>query len=441
MAELIQPKVLKGFRDFLPEQEISRALLVERLTGAFRQRGFVPIDTPALEYSEILLRKSDGETEKQVFRFRDNGDRDVALRFDLTVPFARFVAEHKEELYFPFKRYHIAKVWRGEKPQAGRYREFVQCDFDIVGSDSAAVDFEILDLMKASLSAIGVDDVTIRLSHRGVFNRFLARLGLAGKGEDVLRTVDKLSKIGRDETTSLLSEIAGAGRAKEIIEYVSGAGDGAADYNRTLVLIERLAGGPAEDTKRLRDIRAFMEATGIDGSFILDPSITRGLDYYTGVVYETFLNKLSSIGSVCSGGRYDNLAGLYMKDRIPGVGSSIGLDRLMAGLDELGARPVKSSFTDAVVFCQDGEMMVAYQKVASVLRARGVSCEVFPDAKKMNQQYAWAEKKSVVWGITLTDASGADPVCSLKNLVTRETTDALSADGIASRILGKTTDR
>jgi histidyl-tRNA synthetase len=173
--------VLKGFRDALPANEIERALLVETLTKTFRSYGFVPIDTPALEYSEILLRKSDGETEKQVFRFQDNGGRDVALRFDLTVPFARFVAEHKDELYFPFKRYHVAKVWRGEKPQAGRYREFFQCDFDIVGSDSAAADFEILSLMRDSLSAIGVEAVTVRLSHRGVFNRFLANLSQGKK--------------------------------------------------------------------------------------------------------------------------------------------------------------------------------------------------------------------------------------------------------------------
>jgi histidyl-tRNA synthetase len=435
MAELIQPKVLKGFRDFLPEQEIARALLVERLTETFRKRGFVPIDTPALEYSEILLRKSDGETEKQVFRFRDNGDRDVALRFDLTVPFARFVAEHKEELYFPFKRYHIAKVWRGEKPQAGRYREFVQCDFDIVGSDSASVDFEILDLMKSALSAIGVDDVTIRLSHRGTFNRFLAKLGLSDKSEDILRTVDKLSKIGKEETLSQLASFSSPDMAKDILAYVSGAGDTPADFNATLELIERLAGGPADDTKRLREIHAFMLATGIAESFVLDPSITRGLDYYTGVVYETFLNKLPSIGSVCSGGRYDNLAGLYMKDRVPGVGSSIGLDRLMAGLDELGVQHTRSSFTDAVVFCQDEAHMVANQKVASLLRSRGVACEAFPDAKKMNQQYAWAEKKSILWGITVGATPGSESVCALKNLVTRESMEGLSSEQVAEKIL------
>ncbi len=417
MAELIQPRVLKGFRDFLPVSEIERALLVEKLTATFRSSGFVPIDTPALEYAEILLRKSDGETEKQVFRFEDNGGRDVALRFDLTVPFARFVAEHKDELYLPFKRYHIAKVWRGEKPQAGRYREFVQCDFDIVGSDSAAVDFEILNLMKTALLSIGVSAVTIRLSHRGIFNRFLARYGLSDKSQDILRTVDKLSKIGEQEVLTQLAEIAGNEHSLEILAYIKGAGDGHESFDSTLNLLEKMAGGPASDTQRLRDIHSYMVETGISESFVLDPSITRGLDYYTGVVYETFLDQLPSIGSVCSGGRYDNLAGLYMKDCIPGVGSSIGLDRLLAGLEQLGVQKTQNSFTDAVVFCQDEKEMGLYQKTAIALRSLGVSCEAFPEAKKMNQQYVWAEKKSIPWGITV-QGSGE---LSVKNLLTRET--------------------
>jgi len=432
MAELIQPRVLKGFRDFLPESEIERALLTETLTQVFRSSGFVPIDTPALEYSEILLRKSDGETEKQVFRFEDNGGRDVSLRFDLTVPFARFVAEHREELYFPFKRYHIAKVWRGEKPQAGRYREFVQCDFDIVGSDSPAVDFEILAMMKASLGAIGVKGVTIRLSHRGVFNRFIAKLDLADKSEDILRTVDKLAKVGEAEVLSQLAEFSGNDRAKQILTYVKGAGDGPENFDKTLNLIEEMAGGPADDSKRLRDIHAYMTETGIADSFVLDPSITRGLDYYTGVVYETFLDELPSIGSVCSGGRYDNLAGLYMKDRVPGVGASIGLDRLLAGLAELGKKNSKASFTDAVVFCQNEADMGAYQRCAASLRAIGVACEVFPDAKKMNQQYAWAEKKSIAWGVT----PEADGKLTIKNLATREAAQGLTAEEAKAKIRG-----
>ena len=197
MESIIQPRVLKGFRDFLPASEIARADLIEKITAVYRSFGFVPIDTPVLEYTEILLRKSNGETEKQVFRFEDNGGRDVAMRFDLTVPFARFTAEHKSELYFPFKRYHIAKVWRGEKPQAGRYREFVQCDVDTVGSDSAASDFEILLVIQKAFAAIGVSGITVRVNHRGIFNRFLTKLGVNEKSDDILRTVDKLAKIGR----------------------------------------------------------------------------------------------------------------------------------------------------------------------------------------------------------------------------------------------------
>lgn len=433
MTELIQPRVLKGFRDFLPVAEIERALLSEKLTKTFRSFGFVPIDTPALEYSEILLRKSDGETEKQVFRFEDNGGRDVALRFDLTVPFARFVAEHKDELYFPFKRYHIAKVWRGEKPQAGRYREFMQCDFDIVGSDSAAVDFEILNLMKTALASIDAEKVTIRLSHRGIFNRFLSARGLAEKSEDILRIVDKLSKIGEEDVLAQLTELSGDSTAKEILAYIKGAGDSSEFFDETLALMEKMAGGPEKDTQRLRDIRFYMMETGIDSSFVLDPSITRGLDYYTGVVYETFLDDLPSIGSVCSGGRYDNLAGLYMKENLSGVGSSIGLDRLIAGLEQLGLQKVKNSFTDAVIFAQEEASMGKYQKMAGKLREAGIACEVFPDAKKIVQQYAWAEKKSVVWGITVPGGAEEGKL-NLKNLVTRETFENLSIEEIAEKI-------
>ena len=257
MENLIQPKVLKGFRDFLPQDEILRSDLIEKLTATYRSYGFVPIDTPVLEYTEILLRKSNGETEKQVFRFEDNGHRDVAMRFDLTVPFARFTAEHKEELYFPFKRYHIAKVWRGEKPQAGRYREFVQCDFDTVGSDSSSADFEILSLMKTALSAIGVEKVTIHVNHRGIFNRFLARLGVQEKSEDILRIVDKLAKVGAGEVRKELSEVTASDEsADKILDYIQPG----ADFEATLAHIEALAGGEDSDSRRVREIYGMMKA-------------------------------------------------------------------------------------------------------------------------------------------------------------------------------------
>ena len=418
METLIQPKILKGFRDFLPESEIQRSLLIEKLTKTFRSYGFVPIDTPVLEYSEILLRKSNGETEKQVFRFEDNGKRDVAMRFDLTVPFARFVAEHKDELYFPFKRYHIAKVWRGEKPQAGRYREFYQCDFDMVGSDSASSDFEILSLMKSALSEIGVDNITIKVNHRGIFNAFLEKLGLSEKSEDVLRIVDKLAKIGEEQVTLQLNEITqDENKSKEILTFIAGKDD----FDSTLELIGSMAGEKANPfVERMKDIRQMMKASGIDSTYVLDPSITRGLDYYTGVVYETFLNDLPSIGSVCSGGRYDNLAGLYMKEKISGVGSSIGLDRLIAGLEQLGIISKKGSFVDLEIFCMDSSLAVEYQGLAQKLRNAEISCEVFPDAKKIGQQYNVTDKKGIKWGILMNAENAKKGVFVLKNLETRE---------------------
>ena len=434
MSDLIQPKILKGFRDFLPQDEILRSSLIEKLTRTYRAYGFVPIDTPVLEYTEILLRKSNGETEKQVFRFEDNGGRDVAMRFDLTVPFARFTAEHREELYFPFKRYHIAKVWRGEKPQAGRYREFVQCDFDTVGSDSASADFEILALMKAALKEIGVEKVTIHVNHRGIFNRFLANINCLDKSDDVLRIVDKLAKVGQDEVKKELAEVTGSeDSAAKILDYIKPLDS----FEATLAHISQLAGGDADDTKRMRDIYCMMKATGIESTYILDPSITRGLDYYTGVVYETFLNELPSIGSVCSGGRYDNLAGLYTKTKLPGVGASIGLDRLIAGLEQLGKLESKKSYLDAEIFCMDKNLTVLYQKVAAELRSKGVKVEVFPEAKKMNQQYAVTDAKGIKWGILIGSNEAEKNAVTLKNLETREQFNEISVEEAAKIITSK----
>lgn len=433
METFIQPKILKGFRDFLPQDEILRSDLIEKLTKTFRSYGFVPIDTPVLEYTEILLRKSNGETEKQMFRFEDNGGRDVAMRFDLTVPFARFTAQHKEELYFPFKRYHISKVWRGEKPQAGRYREFVQCDFDTVGSDSAVSDFETLSLMKAALSAIGVDEIKIHVNHRGIFNRFLKKLGLSEKSEDILRAVDKIAKVGEEKVSAELEEITGnVDSSAKIIDYIKPL----SSFEETLSHIEELAGGEDEDSKRMKTIFSMMKAAGIEGTYMLDPAITRGLDYYTGIVYETFLEKLPSIGSVCSGGRYDNLAGLYMKEKLPGVGSSIGLDRLIAGLSELGITNAKGSYLDVEIFNTDENLNVQYQEVAAKLRKEGISVEVFPDTVKINKQYSVTDKKQIPWGIMLSSNSETANTITLKNLKTREIFESISIEDAVRKIKG-----
>jgi histidyl-tRNA synthetase len=402
MAEYIEPKILKGFRDFLPPAEMVRRILMEKIENSFRSFGFVPIDTPALEYAEILLGKGGGETEKQIYRFKDNGERDVAMRFDLTVPFARFVALHRPELSFPFKRYHIGKAWRGENTQRGRYREFIQCDFDIIGKDNPASDFEILFLIRTALLDLGLD-FTIHVNHRGLFNRFLSHIGQREKSVEILRTVDKLAKAGSGETLKSLTELSGADNAQKILDFISADGD----FSQTLDRITELSGGPCAESECLRSLWQFMRDACIDDaagsssavSFVIDPSITRGLDYYTGVVFETFLNELPDIGSICSGGRYDNLCGLYSRDKdsISGVGASIGLDRLIAALEGLGKLPAVNGCSVAIA-CVNAGHSGLYQALAQKLRHEGIFCEVFTDPggeKQLVKQFVLAEKKGM----------------------------------------------
>ncbi|MDR0558270.1 MAG: histidine--tRNA ligase [Treponema sp.] len=431
---IIEPRVLKGFRDFPPAAEIRRRALIERIEASFRSFGFAPIDTPALEYAEILLGKGGGETEKQVYRFTDNGGRDVALRFDLTVPFARFIAAHRAEITLPFKRYHIAKVWRGENTQRGRYREFTQCDVDIVGSNSPASDFEILLVMRETFKAIGAGDVAIRLNHRGLFNRFLATLGLLDKSVDILRLVDKSAKIGRNAVVEQLSGVAGD-KAEKILQFIEAKGG----FEDVLARLIELSGGPSPESERLADIRTYMlqhaaAADSAGGACILDPSITRGLDYYTGIVYETFLNDMPEIGSICSGGRYDNLASLYSKESVSGVGTSIGLDRLIAALEALGRLEQKTSYARIAVVCLKESDAGAYQAIAGCFRNAGLACEVFFTREKLAKQCMSAEKKGMEWLIIPPEDSPLRGKLVLRNLATRENSAPLSMEEAVSRL-------
>jgi histidyl-tRNA synthetase len=425
---LIEPKILKGFRDFLPATEEERRRVQAVLEKTFGSFGFVPIDTPVLEYTEVLLGKGGGETDKQMYRFRDNGGRDVAMRFDLTVPFARFMAAHFHDLYLPFKRYHIAKVFRGENSQRGRYREFTQCDFDTVGLDCAGADFEILLLMRQSFINLGLSNVKIHVSHRGIFNRTLERLGLSGASSDILRAVDKIKKIGEEEVRAALERLCGGEPAGLILDFIKPEGT-----NRgTLEKMTALAGGAADDTHRLCAIFDWLRELGIEDSFVLDPSITRGLDYYTGIVYETFLTDIPGIGSVCSGGRYNDLASLYTKEKLPGVGSSIGLDRLLAALEELGQKPGEGSQPRALIFCGEEADFAAYHKAARALREAGVDAEVYPEPRKQAHQFAFAEKKGVPFGIFLKP--GAELSLSLRDLRSRENVDGLTPETAAAEM-------
>ncbi|MBU8913788.1 MAG: histidine--tRNA ligase [Spirochaetales bacterium] len=434
MAELIEPRLLKGFRDFLPRDERERQRIEQTLGRTFAAFGFEPIDTPILEYTEILLGKGGGETDKQIYRFDDQGGRDVAMRYDLTVPFARFMALHLHDLPLPFKRFHIAKVFRGENTQRGRYREFVQCDFDIVGSDSASADFEIVLLMDRSFRAIGVDEVRIHLSHRGVFNSLLAGLGVADRGEQVLRAVDKLRKIGEAEVRAQLEEITGTAVTDTIMAYVTRG----PDNESTLESMRKLAPDAERDLGRLGEVLQAARTVGISDRIVLDPSITRGLDYYTGIVFETFLTALPEIGSVCSGGRYDNLASLYTKERLPGVGTSIGLDRLMAGLEELSVADTQTGGADAIVLCSDGTLMGRYHAIADELRTAGLRIDVFPECRKLGPQYTFAEKKGVPVAVIV---EGAGDTVTVRELQSRTNTGGLTVGDAAAVIQSLTAGR
>jgi histidyl-tRNA synthetase len=433
MAEIIEPRVLKGFRDYLPQDESARRALMEVLEGVFRSFGFVPIDTPALEYAEVLLGKGGGETDKQVYRFQDNGGRDVALRFDLTVPFARFMAEHVDELYLPFRRYHMAKVWRGENTQRGRYREFMQCDFDIVGTDSASADTDIILLIADAIAALDVGGFTVRMNHRGVFNRFLESAGVREKSVAILRLVDKAEKIGAVELGKLLATEAGDIVAEKILRFIARE----ASFEATLEKIEGLAGGPAPDTERLRDIWRNASEAGFHGSLVLDPSITRGLDYYTGVVFETNLDAMPEIGSVCSGGRYDELASLYTTKSLPGVGSSIGLDRLLAALDALGKVKRRSGYTQVLVLDIDESLSPSYHKIARALRAAGIAAEVFPEKRKLAQQFAYAERKGIGFAVIIGTDEAQKGEAQLRDLASRESFTIPFRGGEASEIVAR----
>lgn len=429
MAELIEPRVLKGFRDVLPEDERERKRIQRILEDSFERAGFLPIDTPVLEYADVLLGKGSGETDKQIYRFQDHGGRDVAMRFDLTVPFARFMAGHLNELPLPFRRYHISKVWRGENTQRGRYREFMQCDFDIVGTDTASADFEILLLMVRSMEALGVREFTIQLSHRGIFNRLLERISCIDQSVEILRLVDKLGKIGEAGVRAGLQEVTSKENAESILSFVRPADT----YEDTLARMTEAAGGPAEDTERLAELRGYMEQLDLSAKYVLNPAITRGLDYYTGVVFETFLDKLPGIGSVLSGGRYNDLASLYTKERIPGVGASVGLDRLMAGLDELGVAKARTGTTDVLVVCMDEKLVGYYHRLADWLRSEGISCEVFPESKKLVAQFKAAEKSGIPLGLICGEDERSGDTLTLKDFRSRENLEGLCR----SEFLGK----
>jgi histidyl-tRNA synthetase len=396
MSQIITPRTLKGFRDYPPALMIPREQLLEKARQVFRSYGFAPIDTPALEYAEILLGKGGEESDRLIYRFRDHGDRDVALRFDLTVPFARFAAQYINELGTPFKRYAMGPVWRGENTAHGRYREFWQCDFDVIGTTANSADVEVALVIYDLMRALGFERFQIRVNNRLVLNGLLELWSLAGVASTaVLRALDKYLKIGRDAVREEMIQVAGVNEdlAEGILTLTRMEGTNSEILDR-LDSDYRFQPTIAEGTKRLRELMTVARGVGVPEECLrLDLSIARGLDYYTGTIYETFLQDKPDIGSVCSGGRYDNLAGLYTKQKLPGVGASLGLDRLLAAMEEMNLLPKVSTPAPVLVVQFAAERLGDYQRVARLLRAEGMGAEVYPEVKKVGQQLAYAERR------------------------------------------------
>lgn len=421
----ITPRTLKGFRDYLPAVAIPREEMVATAKNVFRSFGFAPIDTPALEYTEILLGKGGEESDKQLYRFLDNGGRDVALRFDLTVPLARFMAQHSGELGTPFRRYHVGPVWRGENPQAGRYREFLQCDFDVIGTESPLADAEIALVIHALFVALGFERFKIRLNDRRVLNGLLERLELSAKSEDVLRALDKLAKVGPEKVAEEMAATAGASaaQAEEVLRMAALGGTN----DEILAALGPLVGESevgARGVAALGELVEAAEAGGVvAGRLALDVSIARGLDYYTGPIYETFLDDLPGIGSCCSGGRYDDLASLYTKERLPGVGASLGLDRLVKAMEDLGLLEARAASAPVFVPLFEASRKLDYLRLAAELRAAGIPVEVYPEPRKLGAQLKYADRRGYSLALVIGGNEWEAGVAQVKDLATKETAE------------------
>ena len=403
---------------------LPRERLMEIARTVYRSYGFRPIDTPALEYLDILLGNGSEETDKQLYRFHDHGGRAVGLRFDLTVPLARFVSQHMGKLGTPFKRYHIASVWRGENTQRGRYREFMQCDYDTIGTRSVVADIETTLVMHDLLRAIGIERFTIHINDRRVLNGLLEKLQLADRSASILRTLDKLGKIGPQRVARELVDSVGLtdAAATNVLQLSEISGT----HDRVLTALDRLVGEHAmgrEGIDSLKQVVDGVRAAGVPSARIdLDPSIARGLDYYTGTVFETTLDDLPTIGSVCSGGRYDDLTGLYSRQPLPGIGASLGLDRLLAAMDEL--KLIETTRTPAPVLIPyfDRERLNDYLRIASQIRAAGIGVELYPEAKRLGAQLKYANRR----GHRLALIAGEDELsvdnCQVKDMTTGQST-------------------
>ena len=422
--EKMKPRTLSGFMELLPAPQQQMERMMDILRKTYSLYGFTPLDTPLIEASEVLLAKGGGETEKQIYRFT-KGDADLSLRFDLTVPLAKYVALHYNELSFPFRRYQIGKVYRGERAQRGRFREFYQADIDVIGDGKLDItnEAEIPAIIYQTFTELGLKRFQIRVNNRRILNGFYAMQGLTEKSGDIMRTVDKLDKIGPEKVRTLLMDDVGLTdeQAAEILKFIAITGDNA----QVIAALEDYAGRNEvfdEGLAQLKTVVKYLSSFGVpEENFAVDLTIARGLDYYTGTVYETTLLDHPEIGSVCSGGRYDNLAGYYIDKPLPGVGISIGLTRLFYVLDEQGLLnpALPSAPADVLVLPMTADMAPAIA-LAETLRTSGLRVQLYAEQKKFKQKMAYANKLGVPFAVLLGEDELEKGLCSLKNMVTGE---------------------
>ena len=419
---IIKPRTLSGFMELLPGKQQQFERMAQILRDTYASYGFAPLDTPIIEDAQILLAKGGGETEKQIYRF-SKGDSDLALRFDLTVPLAKYVALHCNDLAFPFRRFQISKVYRGERAQRGRFREFYQADIDIIGDGKLDIlnEAEIPAIIYKVFKGFGLTRFQIRVNNRKILNGFYAMNGLSEKSGEIMRTVDKLDKIGAEKVRGILVADSGLTeeQADEILKFISIEGTN----EEVLAALEGYAGKNEIFDQGLLELKAVtvnLSAFGVpEENFAVDLTIARGLDYYTGTVYETTLLDHPEIGSVCSGGRYDDLAGYYIERKLPGVGISIGLTRLFYVLDEQGLLnpELPSAPADALVLPMGGEPGPAIT-LAEELRRGGLRVQLYGEQKKFKQKMAYADKLGVPFAVLLGEDEIAEGKCSVKNMRT-----------------------
>lgn len=432
MKKKVLPKTLPGFMELLPNEQILFNEMREKIQKSYERFGFLPLDTPIIESSEVLLAKAGGETEKQIYRF-NKGESDLSLRFDLTVPLAKYVAEYYSDLTFPFRRYQIGKVYRGEKAQRGRYREFYQCDIDIIGEDELSLinDAEMPSIIYNTFKELGFDDFTISINNRKILNGLFEALGISGKSVDILRIIDKIDKIGKENVVKEITDL-GVEQAKidTIMNFISITGN----VEETINLLRNLnIDNELFDlgVNELESVASNIKLFGVPSeNYKIDLTIARGLDYYTGTVYETFLNKYRQLGSVCSGGRYDNLSSYYTDKKMPGVGISIGLTRLFFQLTdnkiiEAGNRAISKVMIVSMV--DDFSKSI---EIAIKLRENGINTQIYTDKAKIKKQFNYANRLGIPYVIVIGEDEINNNVVSLKNMIDGEQKTVTIEDAI-----------